>query len=154
MGAVYFYHLTSSTLEQTLPMLLTKAQGAGWRVLVRGRQEDRMDWLDEKLWLGADDGFLAHGRGGGEHDADQPILLTTGSENPNGAACLMAVDGASVEAEEIANMDRVCILFDGNDAASLESARGQWKALTDAGCAAQYWSQEGGKWEMQAQSDG
>ena len=37
MGAAYFYHLTAAPLEQTLPMLIGKAQGAGWRVVVRGR---------------------------------------------------------------------------------------------------------------------
>ena len=36
MGAAYFYHLTRRPLEATLPMLLGKAQQAGWRVAVRG----------------------------------------------------------------------------------------------------------------------
>ena len=34
MGAVYFYHLTDSPLETTLPGLLDRARGQGWRVLV------------------------------------------------------------------------------------------------------------------------
>ena len=58
MGAVYFYHLTRRPLEATLPMLLDKALDAGWRVLVRGTESARLDWLDEKLWLGPEDGFL------------------------------------------------------------------------------------------------
>ena len=52
MGAAYFYHLTRQPLEAALPMLLGKARGAGWRIAVRGRDAARMDWLDEKLWLG------------------------------------------------------------------------------------------------------
>jgi DNA polymerase-3 subunit chi len=44
----------------------------------------------------------------------------------------------------------VCILFDGLDGEALSHARGQWKALTDAGCAARYWSEESGKWEEKA----
>ena len=39
MGAAYFYHLTRAPLEVTLPMLLGKAQQAGWRVAVRGRDQ-------------------------------------------------------------------------------------------------------------------
>ena len=31
-------------------------------------------------------------------------------------------------------------------------ARGQWKALTGAGCAAEYWSEESGRWEKKAES--
>ena len=150
MGAAYFYHLTRSPLEVTLPMLLGKALGAGWRVAVRGTDAARLDWLDDKLWL--DDGFLPHGRAGGEFDAEQPVLLTTDTAAPNGAVCVMAVDGAEVGADEVNARDRVCILFDGNDGDAVQAARDQWKTLTGAGCAAQYWSQEGGGWEKKAES--
>ncbi len=151
MGAAFFYHLTQRPLEATLPMLLTKALQAGWRVAVRGRDAGQMAWLDEKLWLGPEDGFLPHGLAGGAHEADQPVLLTTQEALPNGAVCLMAVDGAGVTPEEVEALERVCILFDGNDAAALDAARGQWKALTGAGCKAQYWSEESGRWEMRAE---
>ncbi|MCE8539430.1 DNA polymerase III subunit chi [Ruegeria pomeroyi] len=154
MGAAYFYHLTRNPLEATLPVLLTKALGAGWRVAVRGTDPGRLGWLDEKLWLGPDDGFLPHGLAGGAHDADQPVLLTTGAEAPNGARCVMSVDGASVTAEEVATLERVCILFDGTDPQAVEAARGQWRALTSAGCAAQYWSEESGRWEKKAEAGG
>ena len=152
MGAVYFYHLTRQPLERTLPVLLDKARQAGWKIAVRGIDPARMDWLDEKLWLGPEDGFLPHGREGGPHDAEQPILLTTGSEAANGASCVMAVDGAPVEAEEVTAMERVCILFDGNDDMAVQHARGQWKSLTAAGCSAQYWSEESGRWEKKAEA--
>ena len=152
MGAAYFYHLTRQPLEAALPMLLGKARGAGWRIAVRGRDAARMDWLDEKLWLGPEDGFLPHGCAGGAHDADQPVLLTTDAGLANGAACLMAVDGADVSADEVQALQRVCILFDGNDGDAVQVARGQWKALTEAGCAAQYWSQESGAWAKKAEA--
>jgi DNA polymerase III subunit chi len=149
--AAFFYHLTRQPLEATLPMLLEKSLAAGWRVVVRGTSDDRMRWLDEKLWLGAEDGFLPHGLAGGPHDADQPVLLTTAPDLPNAAACLMAVDGAAVTEAEAARLTRVCILFDGNDEDALAHARGQWKALTDAGIAAQYWSEESGRWQKKAE---
>jgi DNA polymerase-3 subunit chi len=34
----------------------------------------------------------------------------------------------------------------------VQAARVQWKALTGAGCAAQYWSEESGNWEKKAES--
>ena len=152
MGAAWFYHMTRAPLEATLPVLLERARGAGWRVAVRGTDAARMAWLDERLWLGGAGDFLAHGLAGGPHDADQPVLLTTGAEVPNGAACLMAVDGAEVAPGEVAAMARVCILFDGNDPGAVARARVQWKALTGAGCAAAYWSEEGGRWEKKAET--
>lgn len=152
MGAAYFYHLTRNPLEVTLPILLGKARQAGWTIAVRGADPGRLEWLDEKLWLGSDDGFLPHGLAGGAHDALQPILLTTLADAPNGATCVMAVDGAQVAAEEVEALDRVCILFDGTDPEAVQHARGQWKALTGAGCSAQYWSEEAGRWEKKAEA--
>ena len=152
MGAVWFYHLTRGPLEATLPMLLQKALASGWRVAVRGTDPDRIAWLDEKLWLEGDGTFLPHGIAGGAFDADQPVLLTLAKGAPNGAVCLMAIDGAEVAPDEVAGMERVCILFDGNDEGAVARARAQWKALTAAGCAAAYWSEESGRWEKKAES--
>jgi DNA polymerase-3 subunit chi len=152
MGAAYFYHLTQKPLEATLPMLLGKALGAGWRVAVRGTDAARMDWLDQKLWLGPEDGFLPHGLAGSAHDALQPVLLTVAEEAANNPQCLMTVDGAEVRSNEVQRLERVCVLFDGNDPAAVDVARGQWRTLTGAGCSAQYWSEESGRWEKKAEA--
>lgn len=152
MGAAWFYHMTRTPLEATLPVLLGKALAAGWRVAVRGPDAARLDWLDQKLWLGAEEGFLPHGLAGGPHDARQPVLLITGKTGANAPDCLVSVDGAEVDPGEVAGLARVMILFDGNDPGAVEKARGQWRGLTGAGCAAQYWSQESGRWEMKAES--
>lgn len=149
MGAAFFYHLTERPLEGTLPVLVGKALGAGWRVAVRGVDQQNLERLDQHLWQG--DGFLPHAMAGGPHDADQPVLLTTG-ETANGAQCLMSVDGAEVAAEEINALARVCILFDGADPAAVENARAQWRRVTEAGLAAEYWAEDGGKWVKKAES--
>lgn len=152
MGAAFFYHLTRRSLDQTLPVLLDKARAAGWRIAVRGTDAGRMEWLDEKLWQGPDEMFLPHGLAGGPHDDLQPILLTA-ERGPaaNAPACLMTIDGADVAPEEVQALERVCILFDGHDPEALQRARAQWKALTGAGCSAQYWSEESGRWEKKAE---
>jgi DNA polymerase-3 subunit chi len=152
MGAAYFYHVTQRPLVETLGMLLEKATGAGWRVAVRGTDAAALAALDTALWTRSDDGFLAHGMAGGPHDADQPVLLTTALDAPNAATCVMSVHGAEVSAAEVAALERVCVLFDGNDAAALNVARGQWKALKDAGASAQYWSEASGRWEKKAET--
>lgn len=152
MGTAYFYHLTRHPVDVTLAMLLGKAGGAGWRVAVRGSDLGRLQWLDEKLWAGHEAGFLPHGLAGGEHDADQPILLTTLSGAANNPQCVMCVDGAEITAAEIATLERVCVLFDGNDGEALDRARLQWKTLKHAGASAQYWSQADGRWEKKAET--
>ncbi len=151
MGAAYFYHLTERPLEATLPVLIGKALEAGWRVTVRGRDDALLERLDKHLWQG--DGFLPHGRSGGPHDADQPVLLTTG-DAANNATCLMSVGGADIAAAEVQSSDRACVLFDGADEAALEHARNQWRNLTEAGVSAQYWAEEAGRWTKKAESGG
>ena len=82
---------------------------------------------------------------GGPYDADQPVLLTTAREAPNRAACLMAIDGAEVAPDEVGRAGaRLHPVRRQRPEAASQVARGQWKALTGAGCAAQYWSEEGG----------
>jgi DNA polymerase-3 subunit chi len=151
MGAAYFYHLTSASVEQTLPMLLTKSRSAGWVVEVRGRDRPAMERLDQALWGGPAEVFLPHGLAGGEHDAQQPILLTIGTGAANAPTCLMSVHGSDISADEVQAAERTCVLFDGHDGDALAHARVQWKILTDAGCSAQYWSQDSGRWEKKAE---
>lgn len=149
MGAAYFYHLTERPLEATLPVLIGKALEAGWRVAVRGREDALLDRLDAHLWQG--DGFLPHGRAGGPHDADQPVLLTTGDAT-NNATCVISVGGADISAGDVQACERVCVLFDGADDSAVELARNQWRNLTDAGVSAQYWAEDSGRWIKKAES--
>ncbi len=138
-------------MEVTLRVLLEKSLQAGWRVAVLGRTAAMLDRLDEQLWLRPEDGFLPHGRAGGDHDALQPVLLTS-ERAANDPTCVISVEGADVTPDEVGAMARVMVLFDGHDEAALQTAREQWKSLTGAGVAAKYWSEASGKWEMKAES--
>lgn len=152
MGKALFYHLTGHPVEVTLTTLVGKAREQGWHVLLRGCDPERIDWLDQKLWqIGGDESFLPHGVAGGPTDADQPILLTTGSDNANNAVYVVSIDGADITTDEVHSSERAVILFDGHDEAAVAHARTQWKSLTDAGCPAEYWSEESGRWEKKAE---
>ncbi len=145
VSEVFFYHLTRSPLEATLPSLLTRSLAAGWRVTVRGTSQQRLDWLDQQLWLG--EGFLPHGLAGGPHDSDQPVLLTLAGTSANHATCLMLIDGAAFDPAELPVLARASVLFDGGDDAAMTLARQQWKLVGDTGLAAHYWSDESGSWQ-------
>lgn len=150
MGMILFYHLTRSPVEETASLLLGKSLGAGWRVMLRGTNVARLMALDEQLWLGDDESFLPHGIAGSAQDADQPVLLGTGAIT-NAARALLLIDGAEPLPDEVAALERVWILFDGNDDAALQFARAQWKTLTAQGLHAQYWSEETGRWQMKTE---
>jgi DNA polymerase III subunit chi len=152
MAVARFYHLTRDPPEALLPVLIEKALEQGLRVAVRGRDPARMEALDAALWRG--DGFLPHGLAGGPHDADQPVLLCSGAtaapDLPNRPGCLITLEASPVAAAEAKGLERLCILFDGNDAEAVEAARAQWRELTAAGVAAEYWNRDSGRWTCQA----
>ncbi|PVH30306.1 DNA polymerase III subunit chi [Pararhodobacter oceanensis] len=152
MAVARFYHLTNTPLEGLLPVLIGKSLEIGLKVAVRGTSEARMQGVDRQLWMG--EGFLPHGLAGGPHDAEQPALLVwddaPATNLPNAPGCLIALDGAGVSAAEAQEIERLCIVFDGTDTDAVVRARAQWRALTGAGVAAEYWSRESGKWERKA----
>jgi DNA polymerase-3 subunit chi len=145
-----FYHVTQSPVEEVVASLLPRALAQGWKVELRGTDAERMDWLDQRLWLGGDESFLPHGLAGGPHDALQPVLLTV-RPAAAGRDAIMTVDGAEVTPAEVGSVQRVWIQFDGRDDRAVARARDQWKALTGGGVSAQYWSEESGRWEKKAE---
>ncbi|BCH33798.1 DNA polymerase III subunit chi [Mesorhizobium sp. L-8-10] len=139
MAEVLFYHLTESRLEEALPGLLKRSVQRGWKVVVQTGTEERRDALDTLLWTYRDESFLAHATDREPHQADQPILLTTGMANGNNAEIRFLVDGASPP--DLTSYARAVFMFDGHDAMQLEGAREQWKAMKAAGHAVTYWQQ-------------
>lgn len=149
MAEVLFYHLTESTLEQSLPGLLERSVDRGWRVVVQTGTEERRDALDQHLWVYRDDGFLAHATDREPYPAEQPILLTTGEMNPNTAQVRFLVDSA--KPPDLSGYDRAVFLFDGHDAGQVEAARGHWKDMKSAGHTVTYWQQTTDRrWERKA----
>lgn len=145
---VWFYHLERSGLDEVLPELLEKTLARGWRAVVRVRERDRIDHLDGWLWSYREDSFLPHGPDDEPGAARQPVLLTTGFDNPNEADALFLIDGA--DEGELSGYARCIVLFDGRDEAALAKARAQWKSVKGRGLPASYWRQQARGWEKQA----
>jgi DNA polymerase-3 subunit chi len=153
MTDIWFYHLQRRSLHDVLPGLLERALQRGWRAVVQGASEERIDALDEHLWTYSDESFLPHGSAREGDPEMQPIFLTIGLENPNGAAVRFLIEGAEVAPilERSESYERVMLLFDGNDAEALAAARTQWSELKASGHALSYYQQtEDGRWEKRA----
>jgi len=146
---VWFYHLERTSLDQALPELLEKTLARGWKALVRAGSRERVDHLDGWLWSYRDDSFLPHGRDDEPMADRQPVLITSGMENPNGADALFLIDDA--EPGDIAAYARCVVMFDGRDEAAVAAARGRWSSFKAAGAAISYWRQgENGGWRKEA----
>ena len=144
---VWFYHLERTGVEQALPELLEKTLQRGWRAQVRVRESARAAQLDAGLWTYRDDSFLPHALDDEPDAARQPILITTGSANANGADALFLVDGA--DPGDLSGYTRCVVLFDGADEAQLTAARDQFRAAKASGRSVSYWKQQARGWEKQ-----
>jgi len=150
MTEILFYHLERQTLESVLPQLLEKSLERGWRVVVQAASDERVEALDSHLWTYRDDSFLPHGTGREGEAAAQPVLLTTGEDNPNGANVRFLVDGAPMPADAAA-YQRIVLLFDGGDEDAVAAARARWSDAKTQGFEVTYWQpDEGGRWVKKA----
>lgn len=146
---VIFYHLERSPLEKVLPSLLERTLERGWCAVVQSGSDERLEALDLALWTYTDASFLPHGTARDGNEADQPVYLTTGDDNPNAAGVRFIVDSA--ETQKFEGISRLVYLFDGHDPEATAKARQQWQAAKAAGCTVSYWRQsESGRWEKQA----
>jgi DNA polymerase-3 subunit chi len=149
MTEVLFYHLQNQPLDKVLPGLLEKCIERKWRTVVQVGSAERCEALDAFLWTYHDEGFLPHGAGKDTNAARQPVWLTEGDDNPNGATVRFLADGA--ELADYTPYDRVVLLFDGNDPDAVDRARESWKVTKAAGHDATYWQQSPeGRWIKKA----
>ncbi len=154
MSEIHFYHLQIHPLNRALPRLLEKSLERDWHVCLQMRTPEKCAALNELLWSVGEDGFLPHGTAEDGDVEFQPIYLTMGSENPNGAQIRFFVECAQIAPALAASAEpyeRLVIMFDGNDENELNDARAQWKALKDTGLPMSYFQQtESGGWEKKA----
>ena len=149
MTEVLFYHLTEATLEEGLPPLVEKSLERGWRVVVQTGSEERRDALDLLLWTFREESFLGHGLDHEPYAQHQPILLSCGETNANGAQIRFLVDGANPP--DLSAYERAVFMFDGHDEAQVTQARQHWRDVRASGHAATYWQQTAGRgWEKKA----
>ncbi|MDP6342754.1 MAG: DNA polymerase III subunit chi [Alphaproteobacteria bacterium] len=149
MTEVGFYHLLNWPLERAMPKLLEKVLERGHRAIVMAGSRERVEALNALLWTYEERSWLPHGSAGDGDPAEQPIFLTEGSENLNGADVLLTVDGR--EAGDADAFARVIDMFDGRDEAAVAAARERWRRYTEQGLTLTYWQQtERGGWEKKA----
>lgn len=151
MTETLFYHLERRALEDILPGLVEKSLARGWRAAIKTDSSERSDALDTLLWTYDDQSFLAHAQLGDGEAAEQPVLITVEEGNPNSAQIVFYVGGAMPsDWEQLNDLARVVLLFDGRDEAALAKARGAWKDAKGAGFDVTYWKETAnGKFEKQ-----
>ncbi|ABM45310.1 hypothetical protein H704_00469 [Bartonella bacilliformis Peru38] len=149
MVDILFYHLTQSTPENVLPVLVERALNNFDRVTIQCINEERRDAMDKHLWVYADGAFIGHGTECDEYPDLQPVFLTTGNENPNNSTIRFLIEGAVCS--DIHSYQRLVVMFDSRDETQLNTARAQWKNYKAQNHNVTYWQQtEDRSWKKKA----
>jgi DNA polymerase-3 subunit chi len=148
---VWFYQLQRRRLDQVLPNLVERVRQRGWRAAIQAATPERLSALDDLLWTYAEDSFLPHGSAKDGDPDLQPVWLTLGDDNANGAQARFLLEGAEAAPFVGQGYERLIVLFDGRDEDFLANARGQWRKLRQSDAILAYWAEtEEGGWRKQA----
>lgn len=148
MTEIRFYHMERSTLEQTLPALLSKALERGHKIIVKTADRGNAEALNGYLWTYDPNSFLPHGTEKDGHADRQPIWITDKDENPNEANTLILTQATSHDSLE--EFDLCCEMLNGNNPDEVSAARQRWKTYKDKGLDVTYWQQGQSGWEKKA----
>lgn len=141
MTRVDFYHLQKTSLEQVLPKLCEKAYSSGNRIKVLLGVEERIEFINTLLWTYNEESFLPHGSKKDGFIEEQPIFISSQTENENNANILILADNAYPSISFLTSFDRVLNIFDASDEFALEQARSYWKQIKNLDCELHYWQQ-------------
>ncbi len=148
MPRIDFYHLTKSSLDETLPELVSKAYHTGKKIKIKVGNEERVTFLNTLLWTFEEESFLPHATKKEGFSEMQPIFLSADDEIPNQACFLFVVDGAGVSTQHAQNFERLFYIFSASDTNELTKARQTWKMFDSNIFERHYWQQsETGKWQ-------
>jgi len=149
MAELWFYHLERANVDEVLPELLGKLMERDGRAVVCSGKDTQLDHLDSHLWTFRDDSFLPHGRADSTQVEDQPIVLSRTPGNPNKADMLFCLDG--VDPGDVTAWQRVVVMFEGSDEASMACARALWTNHKKSEIPISYWRQnDAGRWHREA----
>jgi DNA polymerase-3 subunit chi len=143
---VDFYQLGAAQPDGVIAAIAGRLMAEDQRLLVVAADEALLARLDRQLWDQGATSFIPHGIAGTSDDAEQPVLLSDGTDAPNVAHNILIADGEWRDAALA--YDRAFYLFGDN---TLEGARLAWKLLSGREeVERNYWALDGGKWVKMA----
>ena len=148
---VQFYHLTSTSAQRAVPILMEKALSTGSRVVMMCADKTSLQSMSDALWTHHPDGFLPHDTAQSSTAKHNPIVLALEEANPNQATIACVLHGKPLT--NAAQFTKVLDVFDGANETAVAAARERWLHYKAQGFALQYVKQEPkGGWKIEAQA--
>lgn len=132
MTHVEFVKLTRPERARILCELAEEFYQAGQRVLVMVKDDNQGVTLDRFMWSWKKDAFVPHVYQNGAVDChDEPVVIVTAEENPNGAEVLLM--GALCSLEFLQHFKCVVDFAETFDDERLEESRQRFRTYRDHG---------------------
>lgn len=149
MTEIRFYHLQKKSAESVVFDLAERALTRDHRIIIRVKDENDAQRLNDFLWTNKSDSFLPHGTAADGHADQQPVFITATNDNPNKADVVMLMPGA--ESTGIDAFRLCCDILDGRDEEQIVAGRARYKDWRSQGHELSYWQQsDAGKWEQKS----
>ncbi|HEX9777655.1 MAG TPA: DNA polymerase III subunit chi [Geopsychrobacteraceae bacterium] len=132
MSQVKFVKLERPEKAKHLCRLAEQFFAEGKRVLITVQDENQGITLDRFMWVWDKGSFIPHAYDNGSVDClDEPIVITSGEENPNAAAVLIMGKPCSLKFAR--RFEQVVDFAETYDTALAEQARQRFAAYRNAG---------------------
>ena len=147
MPEIFFYKTLPLEVEKTFYSLVEKSIEMGLVSIAIFNDNEKLDLIDDFLWINKQDSFLPHVKRSDEilTDLSIPLYLTTEDENPYNAKVLFCIDGYIPK--EIDSWERLIFISDSNDDILLEKFKNFYEKIKkDFKEIVFYKNTEDGKW--------
>jgi DNA polymerase-3 subunit chi len=132
VSQVKFVKLERPEKAKHLCRLAEQFFAEGKRVLITVQDENQGITLDRFMWVWDKGSFIPHAYDNGSVDClDEPIVITSGEENPNAAAVLIM--GKPCSLKFVRRFEQVVDFAETYDTALAEQARQRFAAYRNAG---------------------
>ncbi len=152
MVEYWFYDTQDKQLDAYLPALLEKCLSTGRKVVVQCVDDDALEHYDAWIWTYNDISFLAHGKQGCAFAENQPIYLTTQSDdNSNNADIRLYVQNTTPLTYEDMHSDmqkyeRCIFLFCNTDKQLMEAINNLYSSIKQHDITLRYLRLHNGQW--------
>ena len=118
-------------LEAAAMRLAAFHYSQGRRVLLKAADQLAVERLDRELWRFEPDSFIPHDQAGGPDEGDEPVLISSRTENLNRASVLIMLD--PVEFEQVQGFNHLIYFVPVRQGPELEASRELYKKLRGHG---------------------
>ena len=144
----YFYNSAQRNVMVDISLLIEKLFKERKRILVRCKDQETVEVVNDFLWLYKEEAFIPHSIDKKDQTMYYPILITTDIEEEYKHDVLLALSGVLVEEKDWKKFTNAYYFFDDQEYNEKENARLMWKSFSALNVVCKYWINKANRWVL------